>query len=142
LARAQERLAVLGPHIVTPLLDETGKPRGFSEITHDITERKRAEEDLHSYADRLKSPPGAWSRSGSVQALARACTDLDLDQAPGGDFQAVGVAVEILLGALALGDVVSDLGEAARFSVSSSSGVTICGPELRAVLAHAPTSLS
>jgi len=31
--------------IVTPLLDETGKSRGFSEITHDVTERKRAEED-------------------------------------------------------------------------------------------------
>src|SRR6266480_2828331 len=28
--------------IVTPLLDETGKSRGFSEITHDVTERKRA----------------------------------------------------------------------------------------------------
>jgi len=31
------------------------KSRGFSEITHDVTERKRAEEDLDSYADPLKN---------------------------------------------------------------------------------------
>ena len=41
--------------ILTPLRDETGKLRGFSEIVHDITDRKRVEEDLHSYADRLKT---------------------------------------------------------------------------------------
>src|SRR5207245_7687579 len=54
--------------IITPLLDETGKSRGFSEITHDITERKRAEEDLHSYADRLKVTS---RRLVEVQAPAR-----------------------------------------------------------------------
>ncbi len=40
--------------IATPLRDAGGKLRGFSEISHDITERKRAEEDLHNYADRLR----------------------------------------------------------------------------------------
>src|SRR5258706_13424825 len=42
--------------IVTPLLDETGKSRGFSEITHDVTEPKRAEADQHSYAHSRKRP--------------------------------------------------------------------------------------
>jgi len=41
---------------------------------------------------------------------------LDLDQPPGSCFQAVGVAVQVFLGALAFGDIVSDLGETARFS--------------------------
>lgn len=41
--------------IVTPMHDASGKLRGFSNITHDITERRRAEEDLHGYAERLKS---------------------------------------------------------------------------------------
>src|SRR5207247_10773454 len=65
---------------------------------------------------------------------------LYLDQAPGGDFQAVGVAVDVFLGALALGDVVSDLGEAARFSGLVEQGRDDdVGPELRPVLTHAPT---
>jgi len=45
MERAQGRLAVLAHVIVTRLLDESGKLRGFSRITHDITERRRAEED-------------------------------------------------------------------------------------------------
>jgi len=50
--------------ILTPLLDETGKLRGFSEIVHDITERKRAEEDLHSYAERSRPRRGAGRGAG------------------------------------------------------------------------------
>ena len=40
--------------IVTPLRDRSGQPRGFSKITHDVTERRRAEEGLRSYAERLR----------------------------------------------------------------------------------------
>src|SRR5260221_3915041 len=64
---------------------------------------------------------------------------LNLDQTPGSGFQAIGVAVEVFLGALALGDVVSDLGKAARFSCLVEQGRDDdVGPELRPVLAHAP----
>jgi len=50
---------------------------------------------------------------------------LHLDQAPRRGLEPLGVAVQVLLGALALGDVVDDLREAAQLPVSSSSGVRI-----------------
>src|SRR5207249_2463204 len=73
--------------IVTPLLDETGKSPGISETTHDITERKRAEEDLHSYADRLKLPS---RRLVEVQQAERTPLARELHDRDGQDLTALG----------------------------------------------------
>src|SRR5579871_6630053 len=40
--------------IITPLTDEAGNVQGFSKITRDLTERKRAEEKLQAFALRLE----------------------------------------------------------------------------------------
>jgi len=86
--------------IVTPLLDETGKSRGFSEITHDITERKRAEEDLHSYADRLKTTS---RRLVEVQEAERRLLARELHDRVGQNLTALGINLSIVASALPAG---------------------------------------
>jgi PAS domain S-box-containing protein len=86
--------------IVTPLLDETGKPRGFSEITHDITERKRAEEDLHSYADRLKTTS---RRLVEVQEAERRLLARELHDRVGQNLTALGINLSIVASGLPAG---------------------------------------
>src|SRR6267378_4978939 len=86
--------------IVTPLLDETGKPRGFSEITHDVTERKRAEEDLHSYADRLKVTS---RRLLEVQEAERRLLARELHDRVGQNLTALGINLSIIAGGLPAG---------------------------------------
>src|SRR2546425_1662656 len=86
--------------IVTPLLDETGKSRGFSEITHDITERKRAEEDLHSYADRLKITS---RRLVEVQEAERRLLARELHDRVGQNLTALGINLSIVAGGLPAG---------------------------------------
>jgi PAS domain S-box-containing protein len=83
--------------IVTPLLDETGKSRGFSEITHDITERKRAEEDLHSYADRLKTTS---RRLVEVQEAERRLLARELHDRVGQNLTALGINLSIVASGL------------------------------------------
>jgi len=86
--------------IVTPLLDETGKSRGFSEITHDVTERKRAEEDLHSYADRLKTTS---RRLVEVQEAERRLLARELHDRVGQNLTALGINLSIVAGGLPAG---------------------------------------
>ena len=86
--------------ILTPLLDETGKLRGFSEITHDITERKRAEEDLHSYADRLKTTS---RRLVEVQESERRLLATELHDRVGQNLTALGINLSIVAGGLPAG---------------------------------------
>ncbi len=86
--------------IVTPLLDETGKSRGFSEITHDITERKRAEEDLHSYADRLKVTS---RRLVEVQEAERRLLARELHDRVGQNLTALGINLSIVASGLPAG---------------------------------------
>ena len=86
--------------IVTPLLDETGKPRGFSEITHDVTERKRAEEDLHSYADRLKVTS---RRLVEVQEAERRLLARELHDRVGQNLTALGINLSIVASGLPAG---------------------------------------
>jgi len=86
--------------IVTPLLDETGKSRGFSEITHDITERKRAEEDLHSYAERLKTTS---RRLVEVQEAERRLLARELHDRVGQNLTALGINLSIVASGLPAG---------------------------------------
>ena len=86
--------------IVTPLLDETGKSRGFSEITHDITERKRAEEDLYSYADRLKTTS---RRLVEVQEAERRLLARELHDRVGQNLTALGINLSIVASGLPAG---------------------------------------
>jgi PAS domain S-box-containing protein len=86
--------------IVTPLLDETGKSRGFSEITHDITERKRAEEDLHSYAERLKITS---RRLVEVQEAERRHLARELHDRVGQNLTALGINLSIVASGLPAG---------------------------------------
>jgi PAS domain S-box-containing protein len=83
--------------ILTPLLDETGKRRGFSEIVHDITERKRAEEDLHSYAERLKTTS---RRLVEVQESERRLLATELHDRVGQNLTALGINLSIIAGGL------------------------------------------
>jgi PAS domain S-box-containing protein len=83
--------------ILSPLLDETGKRRGFSEIVHDITERKRAEEDLHSYAERLKTTS---RRLVEVQESERRALATELHDRVGQNLTALGINLSIIAGGL------------------------------------------
>jgi PAS domain S-box-containing protein len=83
--------------ILTPLRDETGKLRGFSEIVHDITDRKRAEEDLHSYADRLKTTS---RRLVEVQESERRLLATELHDRVGQNLTALGINLSIVAGGL------------------------------------------
>jgi PAS domain S-box-containing protein len=83
--------------IVTPLRDETGKQRGFSEIVHDITDRKRAEEDLHSYAERLKTTS---RRLVEVQESERRLLATELHDRVGQNLTALGINLSIVSGGL------------------------------------------
>jgi PAS domain S-box-containing protein len=86
--------------ILTPLRDETGKLRGFSEIVHDITDRKRAEEDLHSYADRLKTTS---RRLVEVQESERRLLATELHDRVGQNLTALGINLSIVAGGLPAG---------------------------------------
>ena len=86
--------------ILTPLLDETGKLRGFSEIVHDITERKRAEEDLHGYADRLKTTS---RRLVEVQESERRMLATELHDRVGQNLTALGINLSIVAGGMPAG---------------------------------------
>jgi PAS domain S-box-containing protein len=86
--------------ILTPLRDETGKLRGFSEIVHDITDRKRAEEDLHSYADRLKTTS---RRLVEVQESERRLLATELHDRVGQNLTALGINLSIIAGGLPTG---------------------------------------
>jgi PAS domain S-box-containing protein len=86
--------------IVTPLRDETGKQRGFSEIVHDITDRKRSEEDLHSYAERLKTTS---RRLVEVQESERRLLAMELHDRVGQNLTALGINLSIVSGGLPAG---------------------------------------
>jgi PAS domain S-box-containing protein len=83
--------------IVTRLLDESGKLRGFSRITHDITERRRAEEDLHGYADRLRVTS---RRLVEVQEAERRLLAGELHDRVGQNLTALGLNLSIVASGL------------------------------------------
>jgi signal transduction histidine kinase len=79
--------------IVTPMHDASGKLRGFSNITHDITERKRAEEDLHTYAERLKAMS---RRLVEVQEAERRLLAAELHDRAGQALTALGLNLSMI----------------------------------------------
>jgi PAS domain S-box-containing protein len=83
--------------IVTRLLDESGNLRGFSRITHDITERRRAEEDLHGYADRLRVTS---RRLVEVQEAERRLLAGELHDRVGQNLTALGLNLSIVASGL------------------------------------------
>src|SRR5579864_340337 len=78
---------------VTRLLDEKGKLYGFSKITHDITQRRQAEEDLRSYADRLRAVSG---RLVEVQEAERRLLATELHDRVGQNLTALGLNLRLV----------------------------------------------
>jgi PAS domain S-box-containing protein len=84
--------------IVTPLFDETGELRGFSKITHDITDRQRVEEDLRSYAERLRVTSG---RLADIQETERRVLAGELHDRVGPNLTALGLNISLIAHGLA-----------------------------------------
>lgn len=79
--------------IVAPMRDEDGNLRGYAKITHDISERKRAEEDLRSYAARLVATS---RRLLEVQEAERRRLAGELHDRVGPNLTALGIKLELL----------------------------------------------
>jgi PAS domain S-box-containing protein len=79
--------------IITTLLDGQGVVKGYSKITQDITQRKRAEENLHSYAEQLKSTS---RRIVEVQENERRRLARELHDEVGQKLSALGINLGII----------------------------------------------
>lgn len=79
--------------VITPMLDAQGGLRGYLKITRDMTERKQAEEDLRSYANRLLSTS---RRLLEVQEAERRRLAGDLHDRVGPNLTALGIRLELL----------------------------------------------
>lgn len=82
---------------VTPLLDELGGMRGYSVITQDITQRRRAEEDLRSYAERLRATS---MRLVEIQETERRHLARELHDRVGQNLSAIGIDLSLAANAL------------------------------------------
>jgi len=117
--------------IVMPQFDESGKLTGFSNITRDITERKRAEEDLHSYADRLRSTS---RRLVEVQESERRTLARELHDRVGQNLTALGLNLRLVASGLASDakpDVSSRLGECDSLVMQTVDAIRDVMGELR-----------
>ncbi len=117
--------------IVMPQFDESGKLTGFSNITRDITERKRAEEDLHSYADRLRSTA---RRLVEVQESERRTLARELHDRVGQNLTALGLNLRLVASGLASDarpDVSSRLGECDSLVMQTVDAIRDVMGELR-----------
>jgi PAS domain S-box-containing protein len=83
---------------VTRLRDDRGKLYGFSKITHDITQRRQAEEDLRSYADRLRAVSG---RLVEVQEAERRLLATELHDRVGQNLTALGLNLRLVASGVA-----------------------------------------
>jgi len=77
--------------------DESGRPVRIIGVCQDITERKRAEEDLHSYAERLKTTS---RRLVEVQEGERRLLARELHDRVGQNLTALGINLSIVANGL------------------------------------------
>jgi PAS domain S-box-containing protein len=84
--------------IVTPLYDELGGVRGYSMIIHDITRRLRVQEDLRSYAARLRA---VSMRLVEIQEAERRDLATVLHDRVGQNLTAIGINLSLVAGGLA-----------------------------------------
>lgn len=78
---------------LTPLFDEKGELRGFSKVTHDITDRQRVEEDLRSYAERLRVTS---ARLAETQETERRMLAGELHDRVGPNLTALGLNLSLI----------------------------------------------
>lgn len=83
--------------VITPMFDAGSRLRGYLKITRDMTERKQAEEDLRSYANRLMSTS---RRLLEVQEAERRRLAGELHDRVGPNLAALGMKLELLDGGL------------------------------------------
>jgi PAS domain S-box-containing protein len=83
--------------VLTPLRDEEGRLRGFSNITHDVTKRRRAEDDLRSYAQRIQSMS---RRLVHTQESERRLLAQELHDRVGQNLTALGLNVRLIANAM------------------------------------------
>jgi len=83
--------------IITALKDDDGEVRGYAKVTRDINDRKRAEEDLRSYANRLMSTS---RRLLEVQEAERRRLAGELHDRVAPNLAALGMKLELLEGHL------------------------------------------
>jgi PAS domain S-box-containing protein len=82
---------------ITALKDDDGEVRGYAKVTRDINDRKRAEEDLRSYANRLMSTS---RRLLEVQEAEKRRLAGELHDRVGPNLTALGMKLELLDGHL------------------------------------------
>jgi PAS domain S-box-containing protein len=82
---------------IMPLLDEFGGLRGYSMITHDITQRRRTEEDLRSYAERLRATS---LRLVEIQETERRHIARELHDRVGQNLSAIGIDLSLIANGL------------------------------------------
>lgn len=78
---------------ITPILNETGELQGFSKITHDITERRRAKENLRDYAERLRATS---RRLVEIQETERRQLAIELHDRVGQNLTALGINLSLI----------------------------------------------
>lgn len=78
---------------ITPIFNETGELQGFSKITHDITERRRAKENLRDYAERLRATS---RRLVEIQETERRQLAIELHDRVGQNLTALGINLSLI----------------------------------------------
>lgn len=79
--------------VITATRDAAGNLRGFSKVTRDMTERRRAEDDLRQYADRLRA---LSNRLVDAQESERRRIAAELHDCIGQSFTALNINLNIL----------------------------------------------
>jgi PAS domain S-box-containing protein len=83
--------------VLSPVHDEFDKLSGFSVVTHDITQRKRTEEDLRSYSERLRATS---QRLVEIQETERRHLARELHDRVGQNLTAIGIDLSLIAGGL------------------------------------------
>lgn len=109
--------------VITPMFEDAGAVSGYAKITRDMTERKQAEEDLRSYANRLMS---TTRRLLEVQEDERRRLASELHDQVGPNLTAIGIKLGILESEIAPdgGGTAAGLIEECRLLLLETAGAT------------------